>query len=90
MLEEQGDSKAAEECYRRADERGDAHGAFNLAALLEETGDHVGALRAYRRASRRGNPEIAEMARTAAADLSRLTTSPATPGPNGGANGGGS
>jgi peptidoglycan hydrolase-like protein with peptidoglycan-binding domain len=82
MLEEQGNSTAAQECYRRADERGDAHGAFNLAALLEETGDHVGALRAYRRASRRGNPEIAEMARTAAADLSRLTTSPARP--NGG------
>jgi peptidoglycan hydrolase-like protein with peptidoglycan-binding domain len=89
MLEEQGNSKVAEECYRRADERGDAHGAFNLAALLEETGDHVGALRAYRRASRRGNPEIAEMARTAAADMSRLTKSPATSRPDGGGNGGG-
>ena len=90
ILEEHGNAKAAQECYRRADERGDAHGTFNLAALLEETGDHVGALRAYRRASRRGNPEIAEMARAAAADLSRLTTSPATPRPDAGANGRGS
>jgi TPR repeat protein len=89
MLEGEGNPQGAEECYRRADERGDAHGAFNLAALLEQDGDHVGALRAYRRASRRGNPEIAEMARAAAADLSRLTTSPATLRPDGGGNGGG-
>ena len=88
ILEEQGDASAARECYRRADERGDAHGAFNLAALLEETGDHVGALRAYRRASRRDNPQIAEMARAAASDLSRLATRPATPTPDAGANGG--
>ena len=88
MLEEHGSANAAQECYRRADERGDAHGAFNLAALLEETGDHVGALRAYRRASRRGNPEIAEMARAATADLSRLATSPARSRPNAGGNGG--
>ncbi|HXO09300.1 MAG TPA: hypothetical protein VN880_14765 [Solirubrobacteraceae bacterium] len=73
MLEQAGNSRAARVCYERADERGDAHGAFNLAVLLEEHGDHVGALRAYRRASHRGHPEIAEMARLAAVDLKRRT-----------------
>jgi TPR repeat protein len=41
--------------YRRADQAGDANGAFNLGVLLEEQGDVTGAEAAYRRAEERGH-----------------------------------
>jgi peptidoglycan hydrolase-like protein with peptidoglycan-binding domain len=41
---------------RRADERGEAIGAFNRGALLEEQHDLAGAEAAYRRADERGDP----------------------------------
>jgi peptidoglycan hydrolase-like protein with peptidoglycan-binding domain len=73
LLGEHGDLVAAEACFRRADQRGDAHGAFNLAVLLGQRGDHGAALEAYGRAAQLGNGEIAERARTAAIDLTRLS-----------------
>jgi TPR repeat protein len=45
--------------YRRADERGDAVGTFNLGGLLLERGDQAAALSAYRRADKRGHPAAA-------------------------------
>ena len=39
LLEQRGDLAGAEAAYRRADERGDAVGAFNLAAMLAERND---------------------------------------------------
>ena len=45
----------AEAAYRRADARGSADGAFNLAGLLLERGDTEGAIAAYRRADERGD-----------------------------------
>jgi hypothetical protein len=41
--------------YRRADERGDANGSFNLGCLLAERGDTTGAVAALRRADERGD-----------------------------------
>ncbi len=87
LLEERGDPEAAEACYRRADQRGDANGSFNLAVALEERGDHLGALRAYQRAGHLGHPEIAEMARAAAQDLTTQTKTPTLAGSGGGSNG---
>ena len=76
LLEQHGDLAAAEASYRRADQRGDANGAFNLAVLLEEQGDQIRATAAYQRAEQLGNPEIADMARAAAFDLTRQIKSP--------------
>ena len=45
----------AEAAYRRADEGGDAAGAFNLGRLLGDWGDLVGAEAAFRRADERGD-----------------------------------
>jgi peptidoglycan hydrolase-like protein with peptidoglycan-binding domain/Flp pilus assembly protein TadD len=73
LLGEHGDLAAAEACFRRADQRGDAHGAFNLAVLLGQQGDRAGALEAYQRAVQLGNGAIADRARTAALDLTRLS-----------------
>jgi len=47
---------SAEVAYRRADERGDPGGAYNLGVLLKERGDLEGAEAAYRRADERGHP----------------------------------
>jgi len=49
--------KGAEAAYRRADERGDLEGAFNLGVLLEQRGELEGAEAAYRRADERGSAE---------------------------------
>jgi tetratricopeptide (TPR) repeat protein len=59
LLEHRGDLAGAEEAYRRADERGDASAAFNLAGLLVERGDLEGAEEAYRRADERGDANAA-------------------------------
>ena len=67
LLYQQGE-RATARPIPTADERGDAAGAFNLAALLEKMA-HAGALIVYQRADQDGNPEIAEMARTAALAL---------------------
>ena len=72
---------------RTADERGDAAGAFNLAVLLEEDGDYAGALSAYQRADQDGNPEIAEMARTAALALETQAERPTAVAERGGSGG---
>jgi tetratricopeptide (TPR) repeat protein len=69
LLEERGDLSAAEAAYRRADQRGDANGSFNLGLLLEERGDLGGAIAAYERADQRGSSELATLARLAARDL---------------------
>jgi peptidoglycan hydrolase-like protein with peptidoglycan-binding domain len=57
--QEAGDLRGAEEAYRRADERGDAGGAFHLGRLLAERGQLAAAAAAYRRADRRGEPAAA-------------------------------
>ena len=49
--------EGAEAAYRRADDRGDSQGAFNLGILLEERGELEGAEGAYRRADERGDLE---------------------------------
>ncbi|MGH2892125.1 MAG: hypothetical protein ACRDPM_02485, partial [Solirubrobacteraceae bacterium] len=61
--------EGAEAAYRRADERGDTNGAFNLGVLLEERSDLAGAEMAYRRAGERGDAEVAKTARAALLDL---------------------
>jgi TPR repeat protein len=58
----------AEAAYRRADQRGDATGAFNLGSLLERH-DPAAAEAAYRRAAERGHPELADMAQAALSHL---------------------
>jgi Tfp pilus assembly protein PilF len=45
--------------YRRADESGDAEGAFNLGVLLHRRRDFSGAAAAYRRAEQRGDRDAA-------------------------------
>jgi tetratricopeptide (TPR) repeat protein len=50
---------AVELALRRADERGDAKGAFNLGVLLHGRQDFVGAAAAYERAEERGDPDAA-------------------------------
>jgi tetratricopeptide (TPR) repeat protein len=55
LLEQRGDLEAAEEAYRRGDDRGDATAAFNLGGLLMERGDIEGAEEAFRRADERGH-----------------------------------
>jgi peptidoglycan hydrolase-like protein with peptidoglycan-binding domain/tetratricopeptide (TPR) repeat protein len=57
--QEHGDLRAAEEAYRRADERGDPSGAFNLGRLLVERGELAAAAVAFRRADKRGEPAAA-------------------------------
>ena len=54
MLEEQGALAEAEAAYRRADQRGDAEGAFRLGVLLRQRGELYEAAVAYGRASSRG------------------------------------
>ena len=54
-LDRRGDLAEAEAAYRRADVRGDANGAFNLAGLLAEPGESAGAEAGYRRADERGD-----------------------------------
>ena len=53
ILGERGDLVGAEEAFRRADQRGDAAGAFNLGVVLERKGDLAGAQAAYHRADAR-------------------------------------
>ena len=52
-------TESAECAYRRADEVGEAGGAFNLGVLLHQRGDLAGARGAYERAERRGDPDAA-------------------------------
>ena len=70
--------------YRHAEERGDAHGAFNLGVLLEQQGDHRGALRFYQRAQQLGAPEIADMARARTLELTRHNNRSTAAGNGGG------
>jgi TPR repeat protein len=65
--------EAAEDAYRRADERGDAAAAFNLGVLLHQRNDHEGAEAAYRRAAERAPDELGETARAALHDLHAST-----------------
>jgi tetratricopeptide (TPR) repeat protein len=60
VLEQQGNLDGALDAYRRADQRGDANGAFNLGVLLAQSGDPSGAQAAYRRALERGEGQIAD------------------------------
>jgi hypothetical protein len=69
LMEQQGDLDAAHAAYRRADQRGYAHGSFNLGLLLERCGDEAGAQDAYRRAATRGGEDVAKRARAALAEL---------------------
>ena len=59
LLEEQGDRIGAEAAYRRADQRGDANGAFNLGVLLEARENLAAAEDAYKRADERGHAAAA-------------------------------
>ena len=52
-------TESAEIAYRRADEDGDAAGAFNLGVLLHQRRDLAGAVAAYERSERRGDPDAA-------------------------------
>jgi hypothetical protein len=54
-----GDVAGAEAAYRRADQRGDALGAFRLGLLREQRGDLAGAETAFARAAERGHPGAA-------------------------------
>ncbi|MDP9345061.1 MAG: peptidoglycan-binding protein [Actinomycetota bacterium] len=72
-----------EAAYRRADERGEATGAFNLGVLLEEQHDLAGAQAAYRRAEERGDPDVARMARAARLSLGKAKQ-PRSSDPSGG------
>jgi tetratricopeptide (TPR) repeat protein len=56
QLEAQGDTDGAAAAYSRADQRGDAQGAFSLGILLRQRGDLAGAEQAYARADQRGDP----------------------------------
>jgi TPR repeat protein len=69
LLEAQRRPAEAEAAYRRADQRGDATGAFNLGVLLHERGLLADADAAYCRAQERGNPDIAQFARFALLEL---------------------
>jgi len=64
VLPEPEETEAQDElaASRRLDERGDAHGAFNLGSLLAEQGDLDGAVAAYHRAIQRGDREVAALA----------------------------
>jgi LPXTG-motif cell wall-anchored protein len=53
--ERRGDPVHVEAVRRRAEERGDASGAFNLGVLLEHQGDRAGAEAAYRQADQHGH-----------------------------------
>ncbi len=53
-----GDLAGAEAAYQRADEGGDAAGAFNLGRLLADWGDLEGAEAAFRRADERGDDAV--------------------------------
>ncbi len=60
LLLEQGDHQGAEAAWRRADERGSAAGARNLAVFLrDERHDPAGSEAAWRRADDRGDPDAA-------------------------------
>ena len=72
----EGDRAGAEACFRRAAQRGDPHGVFNLAVFLEEPGDQIEALRAYERVEQLGDPETAEKAHAAVDDLRRRVQRP--------------
>ncbi|GLH96579.1 tetratricopeptide repeat protein [Phytohabitans aurantiacus] len=54
VLEDQGETGAAEAAYREADEMGDGDAANDVGLLLAERGDLAGAEAAYRRADERG------------------------------------
>ncbi len=70
LLEQCGDTEAAEAAYRRAADHGLAAGAYNFGVLLEARGDVDGALDAYRRALRSGDPTPAARASDAVKRLS--------------------
>ena len=82
-----GEPAGAEVASQLADRRSDAKSAFNFAILLEEGGDEIGAPRAYQRAEQLGHPEIADMARVAALDLTKQIKSPIAVGKAGGHDG---
>ena len=50
LLERRGEIERAKAAYRRADDGGDATGAFHLALLLEQSGQPEEAEAAYREA----------------------------------------
>ena len=52
-------TESAERADRRADQVGEAGGAFNLGVLLYQRGDLAGAREAFERAERRGDPDAA-------------------------------
>jgi tetratricopeptide (TPR) repeat protein len=52
-------AESADRAYRRADQAGEATGAFNLGVLLHQRGDLRGAREAYERAERRGDRDAA-------------------------------
>jgi Flp pilus assembly protein TadD len=55
----EGATDPVEVALRRADDRGDAKGAFNLGVLLHGRQDFAGAAAAYGRAEQRGDPDAA-------------------------------
>ena len=54
-----------EAAYRRADERDEAAGAYNLGALLAQLGEPADAAAAYRRAAVLGDDDWVAMAKQA-------------------------
>ena len=69
MLVEINDLAGAEAAFRRADQRGDAEGAFILGELLAQRNDLPGAEAAYLRAYQRGYGEVSQRAQAALAHL---------------------
>jgi TPR repeat protein len=65
LLENRGELTGAEAAYRRADDRGDAVGAFKLGEVLENRKDLAGAEAAYARAAERGESYVADLAKAA-------------------------
>src|SRR5260221_14321026 len=57
MLREEGELKAAEAAYERADEQGNDMGAYNLGLLRLRAEDNAGAEAAFRRADTRGHDD---------------------------------
>ncbi|MGG7573398.1 hypothetical protein [Streptomyces sirii] len=56
LLETHGRAEEARDWYLKAQERGDAYGAFRLAKLAEGAGERKTALGWYRRAAEMGHP----------------------------------
>ena len=71
LLEQRGDRQAAEAAYRRADERDEATGAYNLGALLAQLGEPADAAAAYGRAAELGDGDLMAMAKQALRGLGK-------------------